>query len=96
MHLFLKFIFGLKHYMWRTVSLSIIRGFSLYTHRWYMTAHLYDICHCCVYSEKLNDGQRNCPKHVDFYPKNKFEKLVLLVRFIIRIKIQRYVILPGV
>jgi len=27
----------------------------------------------------------NCPKHVEFYPKNKFEKLVNLVGFIIRI-----------
>jgi hypothetical protein len=36
---------------------------------------------CCVYSEK----QRNCPKHVEFYSKIKFEKLVYLVGFIIRI-----------
>ena len=46
----------------------------------------YDIYHCCVYSEKTpDDGQRSCPKHVDFYSKNKFEKLVHLVGFIIRI-----------
>ena len=32
-----------------------------------------------------DDGQRNCPKHVEFYSKNKFEKLVRLVGFIIRI-----------
>jgi len=34
-----------------------------------------------------DDGQRDCPKHVDFYSKNKFEKLVdlLVVGFIIRI-----------
>jgi hypothetical protein len=39
-----------------------------------------------VYSEKTPDsGQRNCPKHVEFYSKNKFEKLVNLVGFIIRI-----------
>ena len=31
-----------------------------------------------------DDGQRNCPKHVEFYSKNKFEKLVRLVGFIIR------------
>jgi len=30
----------------------------------------------------LDDGQRNCPKHVEFYFKNKFEKLVNLVGFI--------------
>jgi len=29
-----------------------------------------------------DDGQRNCPKHVEFYSKNKFEKLVHLVGFI--------------
>ena len=28
---------------------------------------------------------RNCPKHVEFYSKNKFQKLVHLVGFIIRI-----------
>jgi len=32
-----------------------------------------------------DDGQRNCPKHVEFYSKNKFEKLMHLVGFIIRI-----------
>jgi len=32
-----------------------------------------------------DDGDRNCPKHVEFYSKNKFEKLVHLVGFIIRI-----------
>jgi len=38
-----------------------------------------------VYSEKTpDDGQRNCSKHVEFYSKNKFEKLVHLVGFIIR------------
>jgi len=53
---------------------------------WHIPANLYDIYHCCVYSEKLlNDGQRNCPKHAEFYSKNKFEKLVHLVGFIIRI-----------
>jgi len=46
--------------------------------------NLYDIYHCCVYSEKL-DGQRNCLKHVEIYSKNKFEKLVNLVGFITRI-----------
>ena len=33
----------------------------------------------------VDDGQRNCPKHVEFYSKNKLEKLVRLVGFIIRI-----------
>jgi len=32
-----------------------------------------------------DDGWMNCPKHVEFYSQNKFEKLVHLVGFIIRI-----------
>jgi hypothetical protein len=44
---------------------------------------LYDIHHCSVYSEKTPDnGQRNCPKHVEFHSKNKFEKLVHLVGYV--------------
>jgi len=63
--------------MFRTVPLSIIRSFSLYTQQWYMSyrfagslragsgrnsflillascnSNLYDMYHCCVYSEKL-------------------------------------------
>jgi len=39
----------------------------------------------CVQWKTPDDGQRNCPKHVEFYSKNKFEKLVHLVCFIIRI-----------
>jgi hypothetical protein len=38
----------------------------------------------CVQCKTPNDGQRNCPKHVEFHSKNKFEKLVHLVGFIIR------------
>jgi hypothetical protein len=37
-----------------------------------------------VQQKTLDDGQRNCPKHVEFHFKNKFEKLVHLVGFIIR------------
>ena len=37
MHQFLKFIFGIKLYMFRTVPLSIVRSFSLYTQQWYMS-----------------------------------------------------------
>ena len=57
--------------MFRTIPLSVIRNFSLYTQQWHMSyrfataceqdedgtrklsANLYDIYHCCVYSEKL-------------------------------------------
>jgi len=39
----------------------------------------------CVQWRTPHDGQRNCPKHVEFYSKNKFEKLVHLVGFVITI-----------
>jgi len=38
----------------------------------------------CVQWKTPDDGQRNCPKHVEFHSENKFEKLVHLVGFIIR------------
>jgi hypothetical protein len=42
--------------------------------------------YCCVYSTMLNCWRwtKNCPKPVEFYSKNKFEKLVHFVGFIIR------------
>jgi len=39
----------------------------------------------CVQCKTPDDGQRNCPKHVESYSKNKFEKLVLPVGLTIRI-----------
>jgi len=58
--------------------------YDIYHHK--LSANLYDIYHCCVFSEKTpDDGQSNCLKHVGFYSKNKFEKLVHLVGIIIRI-----------
>jgi len=39
----------------------------------------------CLQWKTPDDGQRICPKHVEFYSKNKFEKSVDLVGFIIRI-----------
>ena len=44
----------------------------------------YSIAVCAV-KKTSDDGQRNCPKHVEFYCKNKFEKLVHPVGFITRI-----------
>ena len=43
----------------------------------------YTIAVCTV--KTPDDGQRNCPKHVEFYSKNKFEKSVHIVGFIIMI-----------
>jgi len=92
--------------MFRTVPLSIIRSFSLYTQQWFMSYRFADSLRAgsvpswsCsqavskpvrhipllrVQWKTLDDGQRNCPKHVEFYCKNKFEKLVHLVGLIIR------------
>jgi len=38
---FLKFIFGIEFYMFRTIHLSIIRNFSLYTQQWYNFSNLF-------------------------------------------------------
>ena len=45
----------MKIYMFRTVPPSIIRGFSLFQTdpARKLSANLYDIHHCSVYSEKL-------------------------------------------
>jgi hypothetical protein len=78
---FSNLLFGIKLYMFRTVPLSNIRS-SFTVH----TAMVYVIQVCCVYNEKLLTMDRGTvPKHVKFYSKNKFEKLVHLVGFIIRI-----------
>jgi len=42
MHQFLKFILGMKNYLFRTVPLPIIRSFSLYTQQWYMSHKFVD------------------------------------------------------
>jgi hypothetical protein len=81
----------MKLYMFWTVFLSIIRSQGQDGTEFHpdparkLSANLYDIYHFGVYSEKTpDDGQRNCPKQVEFHSKNKFEKLVHLVGFIIR------------
>ena len=45
-----------------------------------LSANLYVLL--CVQWKTPDDGQRNCPKRVEFRSKNKFEKLVHLVFFI--------------
>ena len=40
----------------------------------------------CVQWKTSDDGQRNCPKYVEFHTKNKFEKLVRLFDFITSIQ----------
>ena len=97
--------------MFRTVPLSIIRRFPLYTQQWYVSYRFADSLRAgsgwnCVPSwswsqavsktvwhirllyvqwKPPDDGQRNCPKHVEFYSKNKkFEVLMYLFVSIIR------------
>jgi len=87
--------------MFRTVPVSIIRSFSLYSSGIYHTgagagrilswsfsqAVIKPVWHIpllCVQWKTPYDGQRNCPKYVEFYSKNIFEKLVHLVGFIIK------------
>jgi hypothetical protein len=67
--------------MFQTGFLPIIRSLALYTQQQVYVIQVM----LCVQCYTHDDGQRNCPKHVEFYSKNKFEKLVHLVCFIIRI-----------
>ena len=91
MHSFLKFIFGIKLYTFRTVPLSINRRdqdgteFHPDPTRKLSAKPVWHIPLLCVQWKTPDDGHRNCPKHVEFYSKNKFEKLVHLVGFIIGI-----------
>ena len=86
--------------MFRTVSLSIVRSRALNTQQQVYVIHvqvlltarlassqhnLYDIYLLCVQCRTADDGQRDSPKHVEIHSKNKFEKLVHLVGFVIRI-----------
>jgi len=106
---FFRFIFGIIVYMFRTLPLSIIRNFSLYTQQRYMShrfadslwagsgwnwfhsdpAHklsanpVWHIPLLCVQWKTPDDGQRKCRKDVEFYSKNKFEKLVHVVGFVV-------------
>ena len=68
---FSNLFFGIKLYMFRTVPMSIICSFSLYTQQRYMLYRFADSC--------LNETCRVSSK------KNKFEKLVYLVGFVTRI-----------
>jgi len=76
MHSFLKFIFGIKLCMFQTVPLSIFRSFSLYTQQWYM--YMYDLYHCCVYSEKLLMMDRGTVRKMQsFIPKINFRNVCI-------------------
>jgi hypothetical protein len=58
--------------------------------------NLYDITLLlCTQYETPNDGQKICSKQVEFYSKNKFEKLVHIVGFIIRMGHSDLCVLTG-
>jgi len=65
-------ILGMKIYMFRTVPLSIIRSFSLYTQQ------------CCIVIQFCRLLANRIM--MKYHSKNKFEKLVHLVGFVIRMK----------
>ena len=79
--------------MFWTGFLSIIRSLVLYSQQWNnliqlasSQQNLYDIhLLLCIQYLTPDDGQKICPKYVEFQSKNKFEKLMHLVGFIIRI-----------
>jgi len=76
MYSFLKFVFGIK--------CTCFIQFLCPSPGVFHCTHNNGICHTHLLRAP-GDGQRNCPKHVESYFKNKFEKLVHLVGFIIRI-----------
>jgi hypothetical protein len=78
-HLFPKFIFVEKLYMFRAVPVPIIRSFPLTfgTGICQQTCMTYNSAERTV--EDPEDGQRNCPKHLEFLDKNELEKLVRLL-----------------
>jgi len=70
--------------MFRTVPLSIIRSFSLYTQQLHMSYRFVDSLRAVSGRKPTRcTNLRNCPKHAEFYSNNKYEKLVHLVGFII-------------
>ena len=82
MHRFLKFIFGMKLYVFRTVSFHHQEFFTLHIAMVYVSKHVWHTPLLCVLWKTPDVVQRNCPKHIEFYSKSKFEKLVHLVGII--------------
>ena len=60
MQKFLKFIFGIKFYMFQQDPARMCKP-------------VWHIPLLCVQWKTPNDGQRNCLKHVELYSKIKFE-----------------------
>ena len=73
--------------MFRTVPLPTISSVLILLASCQQTCMTYTTAVCTV----KNYWWWNCPKHVEFYSKNKFEKLVHLVGFIIRMRFEAVV-----
>jgi len=71
MHWFLKFISGIKLYMFQTVPVSIIRSFSLYTQQWYMSYRFADSLRAGSFLLKTNKtlhvSDSSSVHHQEFY-----------------------------
>ena len=76
----------MKLYTFRAVPLSIIsiRMFHPDSACRAVSKTLWHRPLLCLQCKTPDDGQKNCPKHVEFHSKNKLEKSVHLVGFIIQ------------
>jgi hypothetical protein len=81
--------------MFQTVSLFIIMSLAMYTQQLVFVIQVMltacwrdqDGTYCCVYSARLlMMDTETVQKHLEFYSKNKIQKLVHLIGFIIRRK----------
>ena len=70
---------------WQLASRSRMRMEPSWSYSQAVSKPVWRIPLLCVQWKTPDNGQRNCPKHVELYSKNKFEKLVHLLGFIIRI-----------
>ena len=72
--------------MFWAVPLLIIRSSPLYIWHWYISCKFDDSFQARSGWNRVqwrtDDGQRNCPKHVEFLDKNKFGKISASVGFI--------------
>ena len=75
---------SVHHQVFFTVHTAMVYVIHVYRQQ-AVSKHLWRLPMLCVQWKTPDDGQRNCPKHVEFHSKNKFGKLVHIVDFIIRI-----------
>jgi len=76
---------GIVRVRTKATEFSLVSASSWYLYKNLSRCTVWHIPLLCVQWKTRDDGQRNCPKHVEFYSKNKLEKLVHLFGFIVRI-----------